>query len=435
MTLQKFKAGTARVIISPSKGIFLIGYGDRSKGNKGIHDDLTATALVLDNGKTKIAIVAVDILCLNEFIVDRVRGACPGIEPILCCSHTHSGPIGYADDHSGKREQKYMDQLVGMLAHVIRQAADNAKDADLWWSEGTGDIAVNRREKLSSGEMIIGENPQGVVDRSVGVLSVIVKGKRVATLVNFACHGTVWGPDNLLVSADWIAAMRQQVEGELGGMCMFLQGAAGNLNPKMGWGRDDCWKMAVAQGHRVAREVIEAVSAGQEEVKGSGLVLMRQEVWLPFDVKVTTSKPPVDYRKRILKMANFPEWLSFATDYLLNKRYPWKPRIESHDGYWGTFMRTNTLRIGSLAMCSFGSEVFTEIGLRVKQISPAKHTIFTSVTDGCISYLPTDEAHAEGGYEVELATYAYRYPGPLASGAERKAIDSVEESFSTIWKE
>jgi neutral ceramidase len=435
MTSPKFKAGAARVIISPPKGIFLIGYGDRSKGNKGIHDDLTATALVLDNGQTKIAIVAVDILCLNEFIVDRVRAACPGIKPVLCCSHTHSGPIGYADEHSGKREQKYMDQFVTMLADVILQAAECAKDAELTWSAGTADIAVNRREKLDSGEMIIGENPEGVVDRSVGVLSVIVEGTRVATLMNFACHGTVWGPDNLLVSADWIAAMRQQVEGELGGLCMFLQGAAGNLNPKMGWGREDCWEMAVAQGQRVARAVIEMAAARQEDIKGSELVLMRLEVWLPFDVKVTTSKPPVDYRKRILKMANFPEWMSFATDYLLNIRYPWKPRIESQDGYWGTYMRINTLRIGSLAMCSFGSEVFTEIGLQLKQISPAKHTIFTSVTDGCISYLPTDEAHAEGGYEVELATYAYRYPGPLASGAERKVIDSVEESFRTIWKE
>ncbi len=328
-----------------------------------------------------------------------------------------------------------MDQYVTMLADVIRQAAECAKDAEFTWSEGTADIAVNRREKLDSGEMIIGENPEGVVDRSVGVLSVIVEGARVATLVNFACHGTVWGPDNLLVSADWIAAMQQQVEGELGGLCLFLQGAAGNLNPKMGWGRENCWEMAVAQGQRVARAVIEAAAARQEEIKGSELVLMRQEVWLPFDVKVTTSKPPVDYRKRILKMANFPEWMSFATDYLLNIRYPWKPRIESQDGYWGTYMRTNTLRIGSLALVSFGSEVFTEIGLQLKQISPAKHTIFTSVTDGCISYLPTDEAHSEGGYEVELATYAYRYPGPLASGAERKVIDSVEESFRTIWKE
>jgi len=66
-------AGVARRIISPPKGIFLIGYGDRTKGNLGVHDDLTATALILDDGTARVAIVALDMLAINEFIVDRVR--------------------------------------------------------------------------------------------------------------------------------------------------------------------------------------------------------------------------------------------------------------------------------------------------------------------------------------------------------------------------
>ena len=435
MPSQKIKAGAARTILSPPKGIFLIGYGDRSKGNRGIHDDLTATALVLDNGKSKIAIVALDILCLNEFIVDQVRAACPGIEPVLCCSHTHSGPIGYAGEGSGRREKNYMDSLVGGIVKAIQNAAGASQEAELMWGEGSADIAVNRREKLPGGEVIIGENPQGVVDRAVGVLSVKVDGSRLATVVNFACHGTVWGPDNLLVSADWIAAMREKVEGALGGLCFFLQGAAGNLNPKMGWGRDDCWEMAVSQGRQVGDSVIGAAGGRQAMITGGELALSRREVWIPFEGQATTEKPPTVYRKRILKMANFPEWMAFATDYLLNIRYPWKPRIEKQAGSWGTFLRVNTARIGTLALVSFGAEVFTEIGLKVKHFSPAKHTMFASVSDGCISYLPTDAAHADGGYEVELATYAYRYPGPLAEGAEGRAIAAAEEELANLWKE
>jgi Neutral/alkaline non-lysosomal ceramidase, N-terminal len=434
MPSQRIKAGIARVIISPPKGIFLIGYGDRTFGNKGVHDDLTATALVLDNGINKLAIVAIDMLCMNEFIVDRVREKTPGIEPILCCSHTHSGPIGYAGEKSGKREREYMNRLVSNLAEAIQRAAASVHKAVLTWGSSSADIAVNRREKLPSGEVIIGEDPEGVVDRSVGVLSVSVEGNRLATLVNFACHGTVWGPDNLLVSADWIAAMRTKVEKELGGLCMFLQGAAGNLNPKMGWGREDCWQMAVSQGERVAKAVVTAASGKQDSIKGDNLDLMRQEVWLPFEARAETPDPPVDYRKRILKMANFPEWMAFATDYLLNIRYPWKPRIEAREGFWGTLLRVNTARIGSLALVTLGAEVFTEIGMKIKQNSPASQTIFASVSDGCISYLPTDAAHFDGGYEVELATYAYKYPGPLASGAEGRVYHAAEDSYNAIWK-
>ena len=83
--------------------MYLIGYGDRTKGNTGVHDDLTASALVLDDGSTRIAIVACDLLCLNEFVVDRIR-AKVGTESvvIVCCSHTHAGPIAYADSHSNR---------------------------------------------------------------------------------------------------------------------------------------------------------------------------------------------------------------------------------------------------------------------------------------------------------------------------------------------
>ena len=98
-----FTAGAARSIISPPRGIYLIGYGDRAKGNIGIHDDLSATTLVLDDGSTRVAIVALDILTINEFIVDRVRAKLTPIEVVLCCSHTHSGPIAYADGKSARK--------------------------------------------------------------------------------------------------------------------------------------------------------------------------------------------------------------------------------------------------------------------------------------------------------------------------------------------
>src|SRR5512140_3346671 len=98
MSAPTIHAGAARRIITPPRGIFLIGYGDRSKGNAGVHDDLTATALVLDDGRTRLAIVALDMLTINEFVVDRIRACLAPTEVLLCCSHTHSGPIAYAGE-------------------------------------------------------------------------------------------------------------------------------------------------------------------------------------------------------------------------------------------------------------------------------------------------------------------------------------------------
>jgi hypothetical protein len=434
------RAGVARECISPPSGIYLIGYGDRAKGNRGVHDDLYATALALDDGRTCLALVALDMLCLNEFIVDRVRRAVkPDIQPILCCSHTHSGPIAYADERSPRRNRAYIDALVRQIVSAIQAAARQLVPARFSYGESQAGIAVNRRERTPAGEMIIGENPHGPVDRSVQVLGVQgADGQRLASVVNFACHGTVLGPDNLLVSADWIGAMRAHAEEQLGGLVLFLQGATANLNPAMGWQSEVAWELVRAQGEQVADAVIAAVGQPQgEPLAVAPLGFVRREVPLAFDVPVTSPKAPTDYRRRLLSMAGLPAFMWPLTDWLLARRYPWRTRLAPGrgelEGVWSVPLRMNVARMGALALVSYGSEVFTEIGIQVKAASPAAFTLFTSITDGCIGYLPTAEAFTEGGYEVDTAPYAYRFPGRLASDSAGRALRATQEALVQLF--
>ena len=76
--MASLRAGLARSVITPPRGSYLIGYGDRYLGASRVHDDLTATALVLDDGSTRLTIVALDMLCLHEDVVARIRERCPG---------------------------------------------------------------------------------------------------------------------------------------------------------------------------------------------------------------------------------------------------------------------------------------------------------------------------------------------------------------------
>jgi hypothetical protein len=447
MTDSKIAAGVARRTITPPRGIFLIGYGDRSKGNLGVHDDLTATALVLIDGSTRLAIVALDMLAINEFVVDRVRARVAPTEILLCCSHTHSGPIAYADDRSPRRNRRYIDSLVEAIVAAVREAEAGAVPVRLEYACGQAGIAINRREQQPDGHYEIGRYPDGVVDRSLQVVSVIpltprpsAAGEgdgvreRLATIVNYACHGTVLGPDNLLVSADWIGAMRLRVEKELGGLVLFLQGAAANLNPDMFWEDAHAFAMVAEQGRSVAEEVLAAARGGSEELPGLPLGLERVEAWLPTETPATTPRPPKNYAKPLLALAKLPAWMAFLANPLLDQRYPWKSSIEARGGYWSVPMRINALRIGELALVGFAAETFTEIGLAVKAGSPARHTLFASLTDGCISYLHTETSHAEGGYEVDVAPLAYRYPGRLSAACERIARDSVEAALKKLWK-
>lgn len=100
-------------------------------------------------------------------------------------------------------------------------------------------------------------------------------------------------------------------------------------------------------------------------------------------------------------------------DPLLNRRYPWKSRIENKNGYWSVPMQATILRFGEIIWVGLGAEVFSEIGYNIKKKTGFQYAFFSSVTNGCIGYLPTKIEHTLGGYEVDLAPFFYRFPGRL----------------------
>ncbi len=293
-------AGVARRDITPPKGIYQIGYGDRTKGNTGVHDALTATALVLDDGTKRIAIVALDMLTINEFIVDRVAPA--SHRPRCCCAVPIPTPV-----RSPTRMRSRPARTGSTSTHwwttslpPCRRQAQDLMPARLEYSHGEAEVGINRRERKPDGHMEIGRNPAGARDKSVQVVSVLsaADGRRLGTLVNYACHGTVLGPDNLLISADWIGAMRRKVEAELGGLALFLQGATANINPDMYWEDAHAFEKVTEQGTKVADAVL--TCHPRRNQKGSmalPLGIERGEAWMPTETPVTTSRPPKNYGK------------------------------------------------------------------------------------------------------------------------------------------
>ncbi|MFM7508977.1 MAG: neutral/alkaline non-lysosomal ceramidase N-terminal domain-containing protein [Actinomycetota bacterium] len=432
---HRLSAGVARRRITPPTGVFLVGYGDRWRGNRGVHDEVWATALFLSDGASRVAIVSVDLLTVNEVTVDRIRAAVGDIEVLICCTHTHSGPISYADDRSRRRDRRYVDLLVDHIAAAVRAAARVATPARLEWSEGHADVASNRRERTADGRIEIGVNPDGPCDRTVRVLGVrTVDGeRRIATVVGFACHATTLGPQNLLVSADWIGPMRDRLEADLGGLVLSVQGAGANINPLVSWDVPDQFASAVEVGTRVADAVIASVQAGPAPLAGTPVAFAREDVWIPTLAAVEGTEPPASYVAPLLSLAGLPAFAAPLGEPLLRRRYPWRPTIAAVDDRWAVPLRVGALRLGGFALVAFGAETFSEIGTAVIAASPVPATMFASVTDGSISYLATAEAHAEGGYEVDVAPWAYRYPGRLDPSGEQRAVAAADRLFDRLW--
>ncbi len=434
-SIDALRGGVAREVISPPRGLYLIGYGDRTQGNVGVHDPLTATALVLEQGERRLALIACDLLCINAHVVARVQRAVgDDIAVIISCSHTHAGPITYADWRSNPRRRAYVKRLVAAIAHAVGRAAAATVPVTLRGGQTTVDIAVNRRERQADGSLDIGVNPAGPVDRTVNVLRIAaVDGGPLATLVNLACHGTVLGPENRQVSADWIGAMRARVEAARGGQVLFLQGATADVNPvenSLGTD-DDPWEAVAALGGRVADAVIGACDADLAALDGAPLRWQHREVWLPLEAPATTARPPRTYRRVLADYADLPQFLAPLVDLLLWRRYPWRSRVEARDGVWSVPLHVNAVRLGDVSLVTFGAETFTEIGQAIKAAVPTSQALFASVTDDCIGYLPTAAEHARGGPEVDLFSYFYRYPARFASQsaqiATEAAIDLLNE--------
>jgi hypothetical protein len=421
------RAGVARTTINPPLGTYLIGYGDRIKGCNAIHDDLTATALVLDDGTTRIAAVALDMLCLNEHVVARIRdgiasgGGPPPDHVMICCSHTHAAPIAYAGGWSRPSHRRFIDPLVKKVVDLVLEADRERRPVSLSRGLGEAGIAVNRREVDPDGNVILGVNPDGFIDRSLHVLELRdPEGRPVATVVNFACHGTVLGPQNRAVSADWPGAMRREVESATGAPCLFIQGATANQNPGHEWGDDDI-DAVERLGSEVASRVLRVCKDSLRAVTATPVRAARERVWLPTVPHLDERGRELGYRQVASRLGGVPR---FLVDLFLDSRYPWRTITRRGEGGRPELaLEVHALRFGECAIVSHAAETFSEIGNAIKQASPLPHTLFAGYTNGCIGYIPTAEAHALGGYEVEVAPLAYRMSGLFARDCDRRVIE------------
>jgi hypothetical protein len=415
---ETVQAGFAREIINPPKGILTIGYGDRLRGNKGIHDDLTATAMVIRDGNQECGIVALDLLAIHEDLTREIEAAC-GMPLLLCCAHTHAAPMTMVVSPLAFRVRQYRKTLIERVVQAVKRARAALQPAEFYWGTGTVDIAVNRRERQPDGSVEIGVNPDGPLDDRAAILEArTMTGEVLGRLVNMQCHATVMGPKNLLVSADWVGVMRRRLEEGGDGLTLYIQGATGDLNPQMNVGTEFEHVAKIGEkAYQAAAEICKVL----EPIEISRVRHHRKDVWIPLQASAESPRPPKTYRD-VAGMINLPRFLADAAlDYL----YPWRTPLKPYQGNWAFPIQENLVDLGGFMLASMGMEVFTEIGMAARQALPARAVMFASITNSCYGYLPTEAEYHLGGYEVDMSWRIYRMPGPLPSDADRIALDAL----------
>src|ERR1051325_3589958 len=216
--------------ITPGEGSRLAGYAARAANSEGVHDELYARALAISDGSRNLAIVSVDILALDAALVEQARSeisAATGLTPtavMIAATHTHGGPLTLAMLPS--EEQAIDPQYLQFLRTGIVDAVMTAWNGRFPAQIGLGTARI---------EGVGGNRHQldGATDPQLGVLRVDdLDGRTRALCLNYACHPTVLGPDNLRITADFpgFAVTRATQRIGQGGFAMFLNGASGNIS-------------------------------------------------------------------------------------------------------------------------------------------------------------------------------------------------------------
>ena len=408
------KVGFGKVCITPPIGAPLAGFAARKGNCEGVHDDLYSRTLVIENEKKPIALISLEILAVSENFVKRVRENITkrtGIEKdaiLIASTHTHAGPVTITTFFNPGEvlNERYIDSLAEAVEKSAVDAWENRFSARVGVGSGRVEgIGVNRRSRTKE-----------PVDKEIGIIKVEDEsGKLRAVAINYACHPTVLGSDNLLTTGDFPAFAIEKLEEEIGkgGFAMFFNGTQGNIS--MGHSSElsaigvitpgRTFEHAEELGYKLAGAALKAL----EDIPAHASQNI-EAIVSSVDFPVKDLPEPEDAQLTLQtlekKLAQFSEnektsdaFLATKSEHLyaLITNYYARETAALSDGLLSTELQA--IRIGDAMFLAIPAEVFVEIGMDIKRYAQQK-TFIIGIANGYIGYMPTKSAYKENGYEV-----------------------------------
>ncbi len=436
-------AGTGRRCSNPPPNIAHGGWGaQKHEQAEGVDMDLWITALALSDGKSTALFLDLDIQILTNQVADRIRETVskatglPVENVRASATHTHSGPVPYKSwiEKGYELVGPWFENVYAWCAEAAKEAIANLKPVTVRSGRGECHINVNRRAATPAGERFLGKNKSGPCDHEVIVIKLdALDGSPLATLVNYACHPTIMGPPNRLITPDYPGAMKRVVESAVGGHCLFLQGAAGDQGPVQGFQGDPkiYRQLGAVLGHEVAKIALclnsipsgatfrEIIPSGaplgmysEEFAEASALPVRTFACEIPVPLREGLPEKNVAAEKLQLWQGNLKaarergdEKAITEAIYMARRADIQLRMADDFGGKTSAGVRTQFICFGDVALVGTNIEPFCEIGLAVKKQSPFPVTLMSGYTNGRMAYMATAEEWPKGGYEVENSPF------------------------------
>ncbi|MGI6417379.1 MAG: neutral/alkaline non-lysosomal ceramidase N-terminal domain-containing protein [Thermoguttaceae bacterium] len=453
-----FLAGAATSNITPALGSAIIG-GFLPFPATNVHDELHARCLVLDDGKTKLALVVVDLLGFHYIVSHQARKFIEqetGIPPtnvLISAIHTHSAASALGKNHFEFPQKvdeyqidKYQAFVARRIADGVKCAANRLRPAQVGFTTAEAPEHVfNRRWFLKPGAMppnpfggidqvktnpAAGSpdlvKPAGPTDPVVSILAVREPdGRPIAVYSCYSLH-YVGGVGHGDISADYYGMYCQRLERLLDGdqqdppmVAMMANGTSGDVN-NINFLQPRPPKKPYEQMRFVADDLAAKVQAALAKVQYSDRLTLAASYREPL---IATRRPSAEQMAWAKEMLAKPAPKPGKADipYIYAQRFE-----ELARGAASVPTPLQVLRIGQVCIGSLPNEIFCEIGLEFRQRSPVQPAFLVSLANGYFDYLPTPKQHELGGYETYLAT------NRLEPKASDKMLDALLEMVEEV---
>jgi hypothetical protein len=425
---QGWRAGVARVVVTPSEPIFMKGYGSRTKPSEGVRQDLYVKALALrDETGTTSVLVTSDLHSYTRRMSDTIAEAVEkkhGLardQLILNGSHTHSGPaitaepqLRPAEDINPEQEaviRRYTARVLDQIVELIGRAIDDLAPADLAFNQGSAAVGVNRRRLQARLRHL-----PGPVDQDLPVLTVRRSDGSVRAIVfGYACHATA-APADYQIGGDWPGYAQAAIEAQHpGATAMFVNGCGADCDPAP----RSTVEAPRMHGDLVAIAVAQVVRRQMRPVAGP-LRTAFGYADLPFRTPPTREELQEVLKTATGMRARHARLMLGILDRegRIPDRYPYPVQVWK----FGT----------GVMLIALGGEVVVDYSLRFKAEYGWEHTWVAGYSNDVMGYIASARVLKEGGYEGGGAMINYGRPGPLGDRVEDVIAAKVGELVSQV---
>jgi neutral ceramidase len=417
------RAGAARVDITPDATKL-------PKGFEAINDRIFVRAIVVDDGRTRAALVTVDAGAIPTDTWTQVSAQAekevqiPVSHLLLTATHTHSVPFGMGRD------------LAPRITQAISQAAERLQPVRIAYGTGVSYINVNRNLiDPKTHRWWEGPNYAGISDKAVAVVRFETpEGRPLAVYYNYAVHGVLNGQLDQ-ISGDIPGAASRYIEDSLddAAVAVWSTGASGDQNPIYFQQTYDLREIRIKDYATRGIDISNAMPPG-----GQGLnrrdpkvaKLMNQQRQMTVSMGQMLGEEVLHVMRSSLERPVTAAQIAGAHKIV---SCPGRKRTDTgRAGYAGNYVdadpipiRLSLLELGDVAFAGVNAEVFAAIAQRLKRDSPLKHTMMVTLTNGMApsGYIPDDAAFGYNTFEVVSSNLK---PGCAETAISEGLLDLIE---------